>query len=271
MSVELVKEKPRSFRSHLVGTALDMYSLSLSVLPAKPSALLILSHMRSGSSLLLHLLVNHPKILGYGERNAAYQSRKDLIRLYLKTRFFHLDFWKYYRYFVDQINHNDYTPNLSLLKKRKVKVLFLLRDPLAATSSLLRLSEYYYDGKWNQEVAVNYYTERLQFLTQLGESMQSIDKSAFLLTYEDLIQQPEQVLPHLQQFLGLKTPFSTTYQIQEFTGRRGDPTTNIFSGKIISRPKSPIQMAPHYKKQLQEVYQDGLIRLGSFNWQNLKI
>jgi LPS sulfotransferase NodH len=34
----------------------------------------ILSHMRSGSTLLAHLLASHPEIIGYGETHIRYRS-----------------------------------------------------------------------------------------------------------------------------------------------------------------------------------------------------
>ncbi|HUA89621.1 MAG TPA: sulfotransferase, partial [Steroidobacteraceae bacterium] len=48
--------------------------LLLSGVP-RPQALLVLGHMRSGSTLLLHLLMTHPQIAAVGERNAVYRRR----------------------------------------------------------------------------------------------------------------------------------------------------------------------------------------------------
>jgi len=43
--------------------------------------LLILSHMRSGSSLLTHLLNSNPEIIGYGETHIQYASEQDFKKL----------------------------------------------------------------------------------------------------------------------------------------------------------------------------------------------
>jgi hypothetical protein len=49
-------------------------------------ALLLLGHMRSGSTLVLHLLLTNPQIAALGERNVRYALAADLARLALSAR-----------------------------------------------------------------------------------------------------------------------------------------------------------------------------------------
>jgi hypothetical protein len=70
----------------------------------------VLGHMRPGSSLLHHILVSHPDLLGCGERNVAYDSADDLHRLQLAARRHRRAYWRRYRYLVDQINHDRFVP-----------------------------------------------------------------------------------------------------------------------------------------------------------------
>ena len=47
--------------------------------------LFVLSHMRSFSSLLCHILGSHPEIAGYAEAHQAYAGRADLLQLTRKV------------------------------------------------------------------------------------------------------------------------------------------------------------------------------------------
>ena len=47
---------------------------------------IVLSHMRSYSTLLAHLLGSHPEIAGYAEMHTSYAQRRDLLRLRRKWR-----------------------------------------------------------------------------------------------------------------------------------------------------------------------------------------
>src|SRR5262245_57001546 len=58
---------------------------SIGVKPA--STILILGHMRSGSTLLLHILLTNPEVIGCGERNAVYRSPEDFDKLEIASRF----------------------------------------------------------------------------------------------------------------------------------------------------------------------------------------
>ena len=113
----------------------------LRTLGCEPAAtVFILGHMRSGSTLLLHILLSHPDIAGCGEQNTPYRTVRDLHRLAITARFAQGPLLRRFRYVVDQINHDRFTPNEALLQDSRVRLLFLIREPPASLSSIVHLT-----------------------------------------------------------------------------------------------------------------------------------
>ena len=201
----------------------------------RPSALLLLGHMRSGSTLVLHLLLTNPEVSALGERGTVYASQADLARLALTARLARGWPLRRLRYAADQVNHNQLTPNPSLLQDPRVRILFLLRRPQASLDSILELYRRHYQEPWSASRAVAYYVERLRTLMSLAESLPGSGCAA-LIPYESLIDSPGQLLEGLRRFLGLRHGFTQTYASYSFTGRSGDPGPNIIAGRIIRTP-----------------------------------
>jgi hypothetical protein len=199
-----------------------------------PSALLLLGHMRSGSTLLLHLLMTDPEVSALGERGAVYASRADLARLAIASRIARRSPFRRLRYVADQVNHNQLTPNSRLLQDPRVRILFLLRRPERTIASILELYRTHYRQAWSPSQAVDYYIERLGALTELGESLAS-PICAALIPYETLMDSPQETLEALRLFLGLGQGFTQTYITYSFTGKHGDPGPNIAAGRIIHK------------------------------------
>ena len=201
---------------------------------SRPAVLLLLGHMRSGSTLLLHLLLTNPEIAAVGERNAVYAFRADFARLAIEARLARrLPFGRLH-YVVDQINHTHLTPAPALLADSRVRVLFLLRRPEASISSLLELSRSYYDSSWSVAKAVEYYVTRLEGLVRLAEGIPTPDRAAFI-RYETLTEFPEMTLEALRRWLGLRRPLSIRYETHPFTRSRGDPGATIAAGTIVRK------------------------------------
>jgi hypothetical protein len=199
---------------------------------ARPSVLLLLGHMRSGSTLLLHLLLTNSAISAAGERGAVYASKADLARLALATRIARHAPFRRLRYVADQVNHSYLTPDRRLLQDPRVRVLFLLRHPEPSIASILELYRVHYAQPWSVARAVEYYVERLEFLQMLGEGLPH-EKCAALITYETLMQSPQETLQALRRFLNLRQGFSQTYRTYPFTGTHGDPGPTIRTGRIV--------------------------------------
>ena len=195
-----------------------------------PTPVLVLAHMRSGSTLLSHLLAASPKINAMGEQNVTYSSQEQLDELAARVYAMTLHPRVRHRYVVDQINHNRYTPQAELL--HGVPKIVLVRDPYESIPSMLRLfADRWY---WDAEIANKYLCERLAGLSDLIRSDRR--DMSFALTYADLVDSPHKVLGDIARFLNLDAPLRADYGSQAFTGIISDSSDSIKSG-VIRRPE----------------------------------
>lgn len=211
---------------------LTIYAFLLSLFRKKDEYVFVVSHMRSGSTLLSHLLMSNGEICGVGESNRVYHSDRDLLMLTLKSRLRFLTRFFSSRYFLDQVNHNHMLPDLNVLHSNRTKMIFLCREPHHSLASIVQLSKDFYLGSWDQKKADDYYVARLEHLKKIWMS-QSDSTNCLLLTYNELINDSDQCLKQLQEFLGLGSPLKASYQKFSFTGKSGDPSESIQSGKIV--------------------------------------
>lgn len=203
-----------------------------SVLTTDHEYVFVLSHMRSGSSLLTHILVSNPDILGYGETMTRYTAPRDFDLLALKI-WYTLRQWPFrnpVRYLLDKLLHNVLLSpeDMSLLFKHQVRLVFLFRDPGDTLSSLVRSLGY------TPARAIAYLTERLDMLHQYVEQVPS-DYPAVTLTYRQLVYETPAALEMLRSFLDLRVPLSEDYRLLKTTGMPGigDFSSNIRTGRIV--------------------------------------
>lgn len=234
----ITKQLPRPVKNLLKVGANYYFERLLGGGKKSPDFIVILAHMRSGSSLLAHLLMNHPAILGGGERNQSYTTVNQLEHLRLALHLENHQFFRHPQFVLDQINHTRFFDSTALLNHPRVRPVFLIRSPAQAISSMVRTFEPIYVN-WSVERAAATYIERLNDLKALAHSL---EQPAFFLTYQQLVTNAEQQLAELQQFLGLDTPFETRYKTWSFTGKRGDPSKNIASGVVL--PPNDILLEP---------------------------
>lgn len=212
----------------------------------------ILAHMRSGSTLLSHILMSHPDVLGYGERNAAYHNKIDLDHLiidvtYHRRRPFHI-----YPFILDQINHTTLLTDAHILHQPHVYTIFLIREPEASLTSMVNVLGQFHG--FTQDQALAHYTERLPALVHLSQNHPD-PAHTFCLTYSDIVKRTKPTLTALQTFLQLGSPLSAKYKQFSFTGKRGDPSHNIFRGHIHQTPANPLLDLPVSQRiQLQNLY-----------------
>ena len=229
--------------------ARSLYSLG----PPLP-AVLIMGHMRSGSTLLLHILLTNPRLIGCGERNAAYRSHLDLDKLEIEARIAQRAPFRRVRYAVDQINHDKFTPSREFLKDERVLLIFLIRDPPPTIHSILELTRTFYGGAWTVETTVDYYCRRLRTLTEHASGLEGKQK-AMALSYDALVDDTPTVLRGLETFLGLDARLRERYAIQRFTGKHGDPSEKIRAGRIVRRRVEPrTEIPPDELKRATEAY-----------------
>ncbi len=195
----------------------------------------LLSHMRGNTSLLSHLLGSHDEIEGYYEMHLAYYSWKSLYRqklLYTQEHTVRAGS----RYFFDKILHNDHYIAPCILTRQNSKIIIMLRKPAQAIRSIVNLyqktepTQKYCDP----QKAANYYIKRLQGIQIV---LEALNHDYFYIQADELRTKPDQILPPLEKWLGLKSPIPDKYKNFKKTGKKGagDSLKNIYTGKIIKR------------------------------------
>ena len=219
-----------------------------------PTFLLLLAHTRSGSTLLHHLLSSHPEILGCGERKTTYVSPRDLELLRVSAHARRGQLLRRYRYVTDQINHNVFLASDVLLNHPQVRTVFLIREPVSSIASMVHWPGG--NGLITTDIAITYYLDRLSALAGYAQRIQDRTR-AFFLTYDDLIANTQSMLLSLDTFLGLHSALTERYQTFGFTGTRGDPSTNIQSGRVLQiRPQHRVALDTVELARLEEGYRN---------------
>jgi hypothetical protein len=195
--------------------------------------LFVVSHMRSFSSLLCHILGSHPEISGYAEAQLSYFSRLDLQRLARKVQ--HITGNPALgRYVLDKILHNHREIAPGILDRPEIKVLFLLRNPEDTFRSILNMSHSRgHKGKFSDPVrVVDYYVTRLR---QLEGYCAHLGGNALFLESERLLGDTERVLVELSRWLELGGSLKADYRTFRFSGAPGygDPSPTILAGTVV--------------------------------------
>jgi hypothetical protein len=192
--------------------------------------------MRSGSTLLAHILASHPEFVGAGESHISYRKPADLAKLLLKTcELLHQPILRG-PYVVDQINH-EYVTDEVLRSNRIYKCIILLRQPEATLKSMINLAI------WPERQALEIYVNRLETLTHYGLLLR---ERSILVRYDDLVDRGDATLGALTSFFGLQSPLTPKYATHRMTARVagfGDPSQNIKVGHIIRTPKHKITVS----------------------------
>lgn len=195
--------------------------------------LFVLSHMRSYSSLLCHLLNSHDDINGYVEMHRSYRGDLDLVELALRVRSSTGERLTG-RYLVDKLLHNHADLGADILNRRDVHVVFSIREPEQAVRSIIAmgLRREKLDWKSDPTKVVNHYVRRLDRLAELAAGKR---KRSLFFEADHLVEATDAVLPALTSFLDLRRPLTAQYRTAGLTGARsyGDPSTYITSGTIV--------------------------------------
>ena len=195
--------------------------------------LIIISHTRSGSSLLVHLLNSNPEIIGYGESQITYRNFEDYARAALRIHVYLRRPPRDARYVLDKVLHTRLLPDPKLLKH--AITIFLLREPRGALTSMYRLNG-------QTERALSHYIDRIEWMLR---GARALDPSTwFFLTYEDLTTDSEAALHNLTTFLALTKALTPVYRTTRATGAAGlgDPGPNIALGTISDN--KPVNTIP---------------------------
>lgn len=197
----------------------------------------ILSHMRSGSTLLSHLLISHKDICGFGESHMDYKSPDDLEKITHRVLFERRRFIKVgnERYILDKILHNHLlqAQDIKNIINENLYIIFLARNPINSIQSIIKSLDY------TETEAKNYYISRLDKLIELASELKKFNKY-LMINYEDLIDAPDVILEKIQMFLNLDLPLSKRYKLINTTGKKGygDSSDKIKLGEINSTMKN---------------------------------
>jgi hypothetical protein len=209
----------------------DPYQIRLRKSPYR--IIFILSHMRSGSSLLAHILNSNPEIIGYGETHINYTSKLDFKHLMFKVYWQLKELDMSHQYILDKILHDHKILEETLLTSENLYTIFLIREPKRTLASILDLKPH-----WTEETALSYYIQRLSTLERYAKIINSKERSLWL-DYDQLLESSNSVFKTLKNFLGTKAGFSEEYEVLKTTGIRGigDSSENIQAGCIIRTPR----------------------------------
>jgi hypothetical protein len=193
--------------------------------------LFILSHMRSYSSLLAHVLGSHPEIDGYCETHLRYYFPFDLLRLHWRVRKLTGEPLRG-RYVLDKILHN-YAISPSILDGHRTRAVLLLRQPVDVVQSILHMGTHLdpLERNTNLEHVTSYYVARLQRLAELASRL---GRRAALVESEALLERTDDTLEFLRAHLELNGSLARQYRSFAKTGKPGfgDPSPAIRSGEI---------------------------------------
>lgn len=254
-------------------------SICINKLEAPQQVILLLSHMRAGSTLSVNLLCTNPEIIGIGETGIIYSSVSDFRILRGKVYSRHSKLLITEQYLLDNINHNFHISDPEILLNENVKCIFLLRDSDSTLSSLLNEKFIQHETQfltidpkqvdWKVRSSV-YYQKRLLKLMEYAKIINNQEKSLYF-TYEQLISDTKIVFDSLKSFLGTQGSFSEEYtplSSKGFLGMFGfvgDPVSQkITSGKIVKKPSSKVLLPPEISQECWEAYQNANVTLSKY-------
>lgn len=219
----------------------------------------MLSHMRSRSSLLSHIIGSNNEISGYSELSIPYSKSFGLEKQKVILHKDELAVNSSMKLF-DKILHNSFDfKELSILNSTDNDVVIMIRNPRATIKSIVTMgvknnNAKYADINW----ACEYYKERVTKIVKMSSSLERF----FLLDSEAIVDSPVESLNQLSEYLNLSTPLSPQYDSFNKTGMKksGDTSENIKKGEIVKTKENNDIVIP----------EDELSSLESFYLQSLK-
>jgi hypothetical protein len=207
--------------------------------------------MRSGSTLLSHIIGSHPQFAYAGETYQRYESAADWPKLVTEAcqRLHKLRLNS--AYIVGQINHGIVSDE-ALKSPSLYKCVILIRSPEATLKS--RMSIPYAPGMpaMSEKDALENYMQRLGELAEYGRILR---KRALFVEYDDLQDRAAETLKALTGFFSVTRPFESHYKTHRMTGGHGDPSENIRVGRIIRTKPHDITLSAYSIAQASAAYQ----------------
>lgn len=231
----------------------------------------VLTHARSHSTLLCHILGSHPQICGYTEVLIPYETAVDLIRLNCEV-FRAGNYRGDSRYVMDKVIYDDYPVADAVLGLPRVTPIFLIREPEAAISSHVRMILREHEQgivDWGPagadpvaitEAAAEYYIKRLASLRTFCGRLEAMGKRGLFLTAEGLMDETAASFRLIERELGLREPLREEYRLFKHTGETGygDTAETIRAGRIVrdrnGRDERPISIRRELLEYARRAY-----------------
>ncbi|MEM5534931.1 hypothetical protein WNY58_00875 [Neptuniibacter pectenicola] len=222
----------------------------------KYQKIILLSHMRSRSSVLSHILGSHAEVAGYYEQHQRHAD--SFFEIKVKANLL-LDnnLSSQHRYLYDKVLHERFDPK----SLKGYKVIVLIRKPSSALKSIMSMGDIT-KSLWRNDPyrAFAYYCQRLQNIIDIVEKN---NMDVCFVEADDLVEKTDDVLNGLSVFLELDSPLTSNYKSFGKTGEAiyGDPSDNIKSGTIVKTenhtkvmiPDELLAIAQHYYDRCQKL------------------
>lgn len=206
-----------AFAKRLAGTG-----LGLAPHARYDRSVLLLGHMRCGSTALANVLCAHPAISGYGESHIDHGAPSAPGRLVLNQ--IGAGRWKpAARLLFDKVLHDRLDTGVPPAFFT-ARALFLTRAPEPAIASILALFASLGSREYPDPAsATAYYCARLHRLAELWQRFPADRRLA--LRQETLIADPDATLARISQFLALDPALANAYRASPTRPGAGDPLT----------------------------------------------
>ena len=212
-----------------------------SILTGHSNYLFVLSHMRSRSSVLSHILGSNEGVCGYSELQISYRKPTDFFRMKAKL-YSDLKADLADKYLLDKLLHNELSISKEVLNAKNTKIIMLLREPESTFKSTIHMGRTA-GMEWHKdpEKVLEYYCSRLE---QLEEYAQLARGNYFFLESDDLVNNTNCVLSRMTEWLGLASPLESRYSKFNNTAKpgHGDPSSNIGRGILVKTKPRPTKM-----------------------------
>lgn len=223
----------------------------------KKKYIFVISHMRSFSSLLCHILGSTDEISGYSEMHRSYNRWSDFLKLRYRVCLANNNQLNG-QFVLDKILHNSCYISREVLYKKNIQSIIMLRNPEDTIKSIINMGKLS-RIKWYKNVkdVLDYYKNRLNQIEIYGTIT---GKKSLFFNSEELLNNTEFVLSALKHYLKLKQQISSQYSLFEYTGipGHGDSSSLIKKGTIINvnnKEKNNIYIDPKIIKEANQHYQ----------------